>query len=208
MASALPPLPVNSSANDRRRSTRRAPSTTLAPCAERSRAAASPSPLLAPVMTTTFPSMLLFIILTTACRHGGIVLFVADLFHPVGGLSVELFLNGNVRHGRGCRGAVPMLLTRREPDHVTRPYFLGWASPTLCQAVTRCHNQGLAQRVGVPCGTGARLKRDTGADRPRWIVCLEQGVNAHGAGEILRSPFCGRLRTASFDVHFRSPFWL
>jgi hypothetical protein len=30
-----------------------------APCAERSRAAASPSPLLAPVMTTTLPSMLL-----------------------------------------------------------------------------------------------------------------------------------------------------
>ena len=33
---------------------RRAPSTTLVPCAERSRAVASPRPLLAPVMTTTF----------------------------------------------------------------------------------------------------------------------------------------------------------
>ena len=35
----------------------------LAPCAERSRAVASPSPLLAPVMTTTFPSILLLIYL-------------------------------------------------------------------------------------------------------------------------------------------------
>src|SRR5436309_1033450 len=63
MANALPPSTVSSSANDWIRLTRRAPSTTLAPCAERFRAVASPSPLLAPVMTTTFPSMLLFIIL-------------------------------------------------------------------------------------------------------------------------------------------------
>src|SRR5208283_3651136 len=39
------------------RSTRRAPSTTLAPSAERRRAVASPNPLLAPVITTTFPLM-------------------------------------------------------------------------------------------------------------------------------------------------------
>src|SRR6266540_664952 len=61
MASALPPFPVNSSATAWMRSVRRAPSTTHAPCVERSRAVASPSPLLAPVMTTTFPSMLLLI---------------------------------------------------------------------------------------------------------------------------------------------------
>src|SRR5215207_8442680 len=125
------------------RSTHRAPSITLAPCAERSWAVASPSPLLAPVMTTTFPSMLLFIILTTACRNGGIVLFVAVLFHPVGGLSVELCLKGDVRHGRGCRGTVPMRLTRRQAHYIPRPNFLGWASPTLWQAITRCHKHGL-----------------------------------------------------------------
>ncbi len=39
------------------RSERRAPSTTVAPCAERCRVVACPSPLLAPVMTTTFPAM-------------------------------------------------------------------------------------------------------------------------------------------------------
>jgi hypothetical protein len=89
-ASALPPLLVNSSTSDRRRSPRRAPSTTLAPCAERSRAVDSPSPLLAPVMTTTFPSMLLLfmIILTSACRRRTKVLFIADLFHPIDGLAV------------------------------------------------------------------------------------------------------------------------
>ena len=38
------------------------------------------------------------------------VLFVTNLFHPVNGLAVELFLNGDVRHGCGRRGAVPVLL--------------------------------------------------------------------------------------------------
>src|SRR6266581_5356170 len=55
--------------------------------------------------------------------RSALVLFVADLFHPVGGLAVEAFLNGDVRHGRGCRGAMPMFLTRREPDHVTPDEF-------------------------------------------------------------------------------------
>jgi hypothetical protein len=40
-----------------RRSTRRAPRISFAPSAARRRAAASPSPLLAPVMTTTLPAM-------------------------------------------------------------------------------------------------------------------------------------------------------
>src|SRR6266850_1238252 len=40
------------------RSVRRAPRNTLAPLDARRRAVASPRPLLAPVMTTTFPSML------------------------------------------------------------------------------------------------------------------------------------------------------
>src|SRR6266568_1762967 len=58
-ASAFPPRRMSSSASDGMRSARRAPSTTLAPSAERNRAVASPSPLLAPVITTTFPSILL-----------------------------------------------------------------------------------------------------------------------------------------------------
>jgi hypothetical protein len=57
-----------------------------------------------------------------------LILFVADLFHPVDGLAVELFLNGDVRHGRGRRSTMPMLLARGEPDHVTRPDFFDRSS--------------------------------------------------------------------------------
>src|SRR5438132_4291906 len=120
-ASALPPPAVNSSANDWRRSRRRAPSTTVAPCAERSRAVASPSPLLAPVMTTTFPSMLFVM--------RGSVLFVGDLLHPVDDLAVERFLNGDMGHGGGRHSAVPMLFTRRARDQITRSNHPDRAAP-------------------------------------------------------------------------------
>jgi hypothetical protein len=59
---------------------------------------------------------------------GGLVLFVADLFHPVNRFAVELFLNGDVRHRRRRRGAMPMLLARRELDHVTGPNFFDRAT--------------------------------------------------------------------------------
>src|SRR5712692_155008 len=125
--------------------------------------------------------------------RSGLVLFVADLFHPVDGLAVETFLNGDVRHGRGGRGAVPMLLTRREPDHVPRPNFLDRTAPALYPAEALRQDQGLAQRVAVPCGPSAGLERDTGADRACRIRCLEQGVNAYRAGKILGRTFAGRL---------------
>src|SRR5437763_13625426 len=104
IASALPPLSVSSPASDWRRSTRRAPSTTVARSAERSRAVASPSPLLAPVMTTTFPAMLplierapllgmdsrdLHIVLDRCCSSRGLVLLVGDVLHPLDYLAVE-----------------------------------------------------------------------------------------------------------------------
>src|SRR5258708_21878822 len=46
------------------------------------------------------------------------VLLIADLFHPGDNLTVELFLNGDVGHGRGRRSPMPVLLARREPDHI------------------------------------------------------------------------------------------
>jgi hypothetical protein len=54
---ACPPSRVMAPAMDSSFSVRRAPSTTRAPRSDSKRAVASPIPLLAPVMTTTFPSI-------------------------------------------------------------------------------------------------------------------------------------------------------
>src|ERR1039457_1175194 len=85
-----------------------------------------------------------------SCSRSSLVLFVADLLHPVNRFAVELFLNGDVRHGRGCCGAVPMLLARREPDHVARPDFLNRAAPALRQATPSRYDQRLTKRVAMP----------------------------------------------------------
>jgi len=115
--------------------------------------------------------------------ESGLVLLVRDLFHPVDGLAIELFLNGDVRHGRGRCGAMPMLLTGREPDHVTWPDLLDRASPALREAAAGRHNQCLAQGMRVPRSPRAGLECDTGAERACWMACLEKGINAHRAGE-------------------------
>src|ERR1700719_1621494 len=51
------------------------------------------------------------------------ILLIADVLHPVDDLVVQCFLNCNVRH-RGCRRcSVPMLLVRREPNHIAGANF-------------------------------------------------------------------------------------
>src|SRR5256885_16172095 len=72
------------------------------------------------------------------------ILFVADPFHPIGRSAIHLFLNSNMCHGRGRRGAMPMLLTRLNPNYVTRPNLLDGATPALCQTGTGYHDQSLA----------------------------------------------------------------
>src|SRR5881396_1628990 len=57
------------------------------------------------------------------------ILFVTDVLYPLNRLTVERFLNGNVRHCSRRRSAVPMLFVRRKPDHITRPNFFDWAAP-------------------------------------------------------------------------------
>ena len=82
----------------------------------------------------------------------GSIVLIADLLHPVDGLSVELFLNRDVRHGRCWRSAMPMLLTGgiqttspgrissiRPPQRCTRPQpavtIRCWPNGWVCHAV-------------------------------------------------------------------------
>ena len=106
------------------------------------------------------------------------VLFVAHVFQPIDDLTVELFLDGDMRHGRGRRGTVPMLLARRKPDHVTGMDFLDRAALPLDPTAAGRDDQGLPQRMGVPCRPSSGLERDAGTGRTCRSVCLEQRVDA------------------------------
>src|SRR5438067_1924594 len=117
------------------------------------------------------------------------VLFVADLLHPVNRLAVESLLNGDVCHGGDRCGPMPVLLPWREPNHIPRTNVFNRASPALCPTTASRHNQSLAQRVGVPCGSSTWLERDTGPDRACRVGSLEEGVNTDHAGKVLNWSF-------------------
>src|SRR4051812_13425559 len=156
----------------------------------------SASPLLAPVMTTTLPAISLTL---------SPVLLVADFLHPVDSSAVEPLLNGDVRHGcRGCR-AVPMLLARRERDHVAGSNLLDGAAPALRAAAARRDDERLAERMRMPRRSRTGLERDTGGDRPSRLDGFEQRVEPYRAGEVFVRALPRRLRSTSLDVHDATP---
>jgi hypothetical protein len=117
------------------------------------------------------------------------VLFVTDLFHPIHNFSVELFLNGDVGHGRGRRGPMPVLFAGREPHHITGMNLLDRSAITLSPTTAGRDDERLAERMRVPCSPRARLECYAGALNKRWIRRLKQRTDAYRACE----PFGGSL---------------
>ena len=115
----------------------------------------------------------------------GQVLIVADLFEPVDGFAVELFLDGDVGHGGVGSGAVPMFFAGREPDHVAGADFFDGAAPVLGPAAAGGDDQRLAERVRVPGGACAGLEGDAGSDGAGRGGRVEEAIDAHGAGEVI-----------------------
>src|SRR6266550_9251344 len=96
--------------------------TTAFPAARAALAICAPIPRPVPVINQT----LLMIGFLSFAPSSALVLFFADLFHPVAGLAVELFLNGDVRHGRAnvshparTRSHHPAQFTRSDPQRCT-----------------------------------------------------------------------------------------
>lgn len=129
------------------------------------------------------------------------ILVVADLFHPVHILAVKLFLKGGVRHScRGC-SSVPVFHSWRNLNHITGSDFLNWSAPLLDISRASRHNQGLPQRMGMPCGPRTRLKRDPSTRRTCRLTRLEQGVDADGTCKVFGWSFSGGLRTVSPNLY-------
>src|SRR5205823_12035063 len=121
------------------------------------------------------------------------VLFVTDLFHPVDGLAVQRSLNGDVSHRGRRRSAMPMLFTRRNPDHVTWPNLLDRPAPTLCKTAAGRDDQRLTQWMCMPGSASTRLESDTCATNTRRFGCLKQRANSYGTRKPISWPFVGRL---------------
>src|SRR6266446_1802227 len=98
-----------------------------------------------------------------------------------------------------------MLFAGRAPDHIARPNFLFRASLALHPPTSGGDDQGLPERMGVPCGSSTWLKRNTPPTRARRVGRLEQRIDAHRAGEIFFRSFARRLCSVSLDFHLNPP---
>src|SRR5579859_1657457 len=98
----------------------------------------------------------------------GAVLRVADLLHPIDGLAIERFHDANMRHRTIRRCTVPVLLSGRNPDHISLMNFFNGITPALYSPRAPSHNQDLAEWVRVPRGTCTGLECDESSRRTRW----------------------------------------
>ena len=104
-------------------------------------------------------------------------------------------------HRRRRRCAVPVLLARREPDHVAGPDLLDRSTLALNPAAAGRDDQGLAERMGVPRGAGAGLEGHACAADASRSLALEQRIDPNGAGELVGRALAGGLGANSLDVH-------
>ena len=81
------------------------------------------------------------------------VVGVGDVFQPVDGCALDAGLDGDMGHGRGLGGAVPMFDARWCPDDVTGMDGLLLAAPLLDPAITGGDDQGFGRWGGcaTPC---------------------------------------------------------
>ena len=122
------------------------------------------------------------------CPRSGLIRFAAHLFHPVRAPAADMFHNSDMRHGRGGRGAMPVLFAGLDPDNVARPDLPDRTTPASDKTAASRRDQCLAQRVRVPCRPSARFKRHQCAKNARRIRRVDQRINTHRSGEISAGP--------------------
>src|SRR5882672_1505910 len=105
------------------------------------------------------------------------VLLAGNLLHPVDHLPILLFLNSDVRHGSGLRGAMPVFLAGR--DLLDRSTF------ALRPAAARRDDQSLAERMSVPCSSRARLEGNASPLNKGGIGCLKKRIDSNRPNEPL-----------------------
>ena len=87
------------------------------------------------------------------------ILLVGDLLQPDDAHPVQRFLNTDVGHGGRRRCAVPMLVTRRAPDHIARANLDDGLAFALRPSAARGDDKRLSERMRVPRAPRARLER-------------------------------------------------
>src|SRR5438309_8047661 len=100
------------------------------------------------------------------------VFFVTDMLHPDDKLPITPFLNRDMRHSRGRSSPMPMLLARRGQHHISRTNLLDMPAFVLNPALAGSDDEGLTERMLMPCSPCSRLEGNAGSLNKRRIRCL------------------------------------
>jgi len=133
--------------------------------------------------------------------RAGQILLVRNLFHPLDRLAIQRFRDGDMRHGRRRRRAMPMLVARRTPDDIASAYFHDRTAVALRPTATSGDDEGLTKGMGVPGGAGARFEGDIRGRGARGRRRSIEGIDANRAGEVIGGTFLGWLRAGAFKFH-------
>src|SRR5438034_11844731 len=112
------------------------------------------------------------------------IVLVGNLLQPGDDLAVPGFLDRDVGHGAGRRGAVPMLVLGRAPDDVAGADLDDRLALALGPAHAGGDEQGLAERMRVPWGARARLEAHNRPGEPRRRLALALRFDKAAPGEI------------------------
>ena len=112
-----------------------------------------------------------------------------------------MLLQRDVHHRRIGTGAVPVLFPRRDPDRVAGTDFAHRAAPERNAPDAGDDVQGLAERMGMPCGARPRFETHERAPDARRRRCLDDRVLPHRAGEIVRRRAARGHGAQRFDIH-------
>src|SRR5581483_2988891 len=108
---------------------------------------------------------------------------VSYVLEPFDMLAVERFLHGEVLHRIIRRGAVPMLLARRNPHGIAGADFADRPTPGLHAANAGENAQRLSEWMRVPGSPRAGLEAHEAGTNARGIRRLDDRLLPHGAGE-------------------------
>ncbi|MNK63460.1 hypothetical protein D3C87_826780 [compost metagenome] len=129
------------------------------------------------------------------------------MLHPVYHLAVLDLLKRDMGHRHIRCGAVPVPFTRCKPDDITGANLLHRLTLTLRAAKAGYHDQGLAERMGVPGGAGAGFESHLSTLHPFGIEGVEERIDTDRTGEPGIRAFAGRSCSRAQYFHGCSPDW-
>jgi hypothetical protein len=91
---------------------------------------------------------------------GAVVILLGHVLHPHGRGAVQALGDGDVGHGGGGRGAMPMNFVCGKPNRVTRSHLLVWGALPSDLSSARCDNQDLSGGVRMPSRPSSRFEGD------------------------------------------------